>query len=134
MGTVATTPTNTGLSDLLQTLTNENSPLLATISSPKIEAALQNAPAEDIAKISDEAVQLQDANALFAQADPSNSSTDSLFSELASLSNGTAAPSASTSPTSLANQLAAYQQSSQTQATQTLLGINPSATPFDVLA
>ena len=63
MGSVASSNTlasnNNGLSDLLQTLTNENSPLLSTLSSPKIQSALENAPASDIVEISDQAQQLQ---------------------------------------------------------------------------
>ena len=64
MGSVAST--SNGLSDLLQTLTNENSPLLPTLSSPAIQAALENAPASDIVQISNQAMQLQDTEALFA--------------------------------------------------------------------
>ena len=60
MGSVAST--SNGLSDLLQTLTNENSPLLPTLSSPAIQAALQNAPASDIVQISNQAMQLHGGN------------------------------------------------------------------------
>jgi hypothetical protein len=42
MGSVAST--NSGLSDLLQTLSNDNSPLLSTLTSPAVEAALEKAP------------------------------------------------------------------------------------------
>jgi hypothetical protein len=131
MGSVSST--NAGLSDLLQTLTNENSPLLSTLSSPSVEAALENAPAGDIAQISNEAIQLQMADAIFG--DPSSSSStssESLFSELAG------APSSNTSTASLADQLAAYQGNSQLQETQNLLGItqptNPQSSLFDVFA
>jgi hypothetical protein len=130
MGSISST--SAGLSDLLQTLTKENSPLLSTLSSPTIEAALQTAPASDIAQISDEAMQLQVADAIFGDPSSSGTSSDSLFSELA----GT--PSSSTSTGSLADQLAAYQGSSQLQETQSLLGITqPTSTQsslFDVFA
>lgn len=114
MGSVSST--NAGLSDLLQTLTNENSPLLSTLSSPNVEAALENAPAGDIAQISNEAIQLQMTDALFGESSP-----------------------ATTIPaTSLGNQLAAYQGNSQLQEAQTLLGItqptNPQSSLFDVFA
>jgi len=139
MGSVAST--NSGLSDLLQTLSNENSPLLSTLTSPTVEAALQNAPASDIAEISEQAQQLQVADAIFGESSGSTLGTtpDSLFSELTSADSGTTAgASSSTSAPSLAEQLAAYQSNSQIQEAQTLLGISPSTTtpnsPFDVLA
>lgn len=97
MGSVAST--SNGLSDLMQTLTNENSPLLPTLSSPKIEAALENAPASDIVQISDEAIQLQNAEALFGAPNTPSSPIDALFGS--------------------------YQGSSTTQEAQTLLGITP---------
>ena len=129
MGSVPST--NNGLSDLLQTLTNENSPLLSTLSSPNVQAALENAPASDIVQISDEAMQLQTADALFGISNTSSSSSDSLFSALA-------AGSSPTSSASLADQLAAYQGNMQTQETQALFGITPPATTpsssFDVFA
>ena len=78
MGSVAST--NAGLSDLLQTLSNENSPLLSTLSSPTVEAALQKAPAGDIAQISEEALQLQVADSLFGSSSTSSfNATDALF-------------------------------------------------------
>ena len=130
MGTLAST--NPGLSNLIQVLSNENSPLLSSLSSPAVEAALQKASPEDIVKISDQALQLQMTDALFGQSNPSRSPTNSLFSELEAIGangNGTQG--------SLANQLAAYQGSSQLQQTQALLGVTqPAATQslFDVLA
>jgi hypothetical protein len=87
MGSVAST--NAGLSDLLQTLSNENSPLLSTLSSPKVEAALEKAPASDIAQISDQALQLQVANALFAPQGTTNSNADPLLAVLTSAYTGT---------------------------------------------
>jgi|SRR5271155_4961637 len=130
MGSVSST--NAGLSDLLQTLSNENSPLLGTLSSPAIETALESAPPGDIAQISDEAMQLQVADAIFGDPSSSSASSESLFSEL------TGTPSSTTSPSSLADQLAAYQGNSQLQQTQALLGItqptNPQSSLFDVFA
>ncbi len=120
MGSVSST--NAGLSDLLQTLSSENSPLLSTLSSPTVEAALETAPAGDIAQISDEAMQLQMTDAIFGDPSSSSTSSESLFSELAG------APSATTP---LADQLAAYQGNSQLQETQALLGITP---PTDLFA
>jgi hypothetical protein len=148
MGTIASTnpastgagSTNNGLSDLLQTLTNENSPLLSTLSSPSIQSALENAPPSDIVEISDQAQQLQSMDALFGISSSSENSSTSLFSALATeeSSGGSSAASSLNTGSSLADQLAAYQGNMQTQEAQTLLGINPSTnTPsslFDVLA
>ena len=127
-----------GLTDLLQTLSNENSPLLSTLSSPAIQTALENAPASDIVEISDQAMQLQATDALFGITSSSDSPTDNLFSALADSSSGTgtSALSSSLDPgSSLADQLAAYQGNMQTQEAQTLLG--NTSTPnslFDVFA
>src|SRR5580704_6699264 len=82
MGSIAST--NNGLSDLLQTLTSENSPLLPTLSSPTIQAALENAPASDIVQISDQAMQLQNVEALLGTPSTPTSPTDSLFAALTS--------------------------------------------------
>ncbi len=140
MGSVSST--NAGLSDLLQTLTNENSPLASTFSSPAVEKALENAPPADIVQLSDQAVQLQVTDALFGDTNTSSSPSDSLFSTLAAIDSSTTGSTngttSSTTGSSLADQLAAYQGSSQLQQTDALLGITqPSTTPnslFDVFA
>jgi hypothetical protein len=137
MGSVSST--NAGLADLLQTLTNENSPLASTFSSPAVEKALENAPAGDIVQLSDQALQLQITDSLFGGTDTSSTSSNSLFSTLEAIdSSATSGTSSSTTTPSLADQLAAYQGSSQLQQTDALLGIaQPSTTPnslFDVFA
>lgn len=139
MGSVAST--NNGLSDLLQTLTNENSPLLSTLSSPALQTALENAPASDIAEISDQALQLQATDALFGISNTSSSSTDSLFSALASVGSSatSSASGSSLDPgSSLADQLAAYQGNMQTQEVTSLFAATPSTTTpnslYDVFA
>jgi hypothetical protein len=133
MGSVAST--SNGLSDLLQTLTNENSPLLSTLSSPAIQAALQNAPASDIVQISDQAMQLQDAEALFGTPATASTPTDSLFAALTPAGSSAASPAPGAS---LADQLAEYQGNIQTQEAQTLLGVTPAPTTanslYDVFA
>jgi hypothetical protein len=117
MGSVAST-TN-GLSDLLQTLTNENSPLLSTLSSPAIQAALENAPASDIVQISDQAMQLQDTEALFGTPSTAATPTESLFAALTP-------PGATATPSAAGSSLAEF------------LGTAPSPTTanslFDVFA
>jgi hypothetical protein len=147
MGSVASTnpastgSANNGLSDLLQTLTNENSPLLSTLSSPGVEAALEKAPVSDIVELSDQAQQLQDTDALFGMSNTSTTPTDSLFSALASVGSSAtwSASGSSLDPgSSLADQLAAYQSNMQTQETQSLFGITPSSSTngslYDVFA
>lgn len=145
MGSVAssnpsTSASNNGLSDLLQTLTNENSPLLSTLSSPGVQSALEKAPAADIAEISDQAQQLQLTDALFGESNTATTPTDSLFSALASAGSSatSSASGASLNPGSpLADQLAAYQSNMQTQETEGLFGITPTTTPnslYDVFA
>ena len=134
MGSVASTNplasnNNNGLADLLQNLSNEYSPLLSTLSSPTVQAALQNAPASDIAEISDQALQLQATDALLGISNPTTSPTDSLFSALASINSNDASGSALNPGSPLADQLAAYQGNMQTQEMQTLFGSTPAATP-----
>ncbi|MGP0072503.1 MAG: hypothetical protein ACLPWF_11295 [Bryobacteraceae bacterium] len=145
MGSIASTnpastsggSANNGLQDLLQTLTNENSPLLSTLSSPNIQSALQNAPPGDIVEISEQAQQLQSVDALFGISNTANSSSESLFSALANI--GASGSGSSLTPgSSLSDQLAAYQGNQQTQETQALFGITPATTTpnslFDVFA
>jgi hypothetical protein len=145
MGSIASTnpalTSNNGLSDLLQTLTNENSPLLSTLSSSNIQSALAKAPASDIVEISEQAQQLQSVDALFGISSTANSSNESLFSALASIGSSTSSSSSGSvlqPGSSLADQLAAYQGNQQTQEDATLLGLNqPTTTPsssFDVFA
>jgi hypothetical protein len=145
MGSVASTnpvaSTSNGLSDLLQTLTNENSPLLSTLSSPGVEAALQSAPSSDIVEISDQAMQLQATDALFGISDTATTPTDSLFSALASVGSSATSPASGSSldpGSSLTDQLAAYQGNMQTQEMQTLFGTTPATTTpsslYDVFA
>lgn len=82
MGTVSSA--NNGLSTLLQTLSNENSPLLSTLSSPSVESALEKAPTSDIVQISEQALQLQATDELFGIApsstvNPQIQETEALF-------------------------------------------------------
>lgn len=145
MGSVAAPNTpgsgNNGLSELLQNLTNENSPLLSTISSPAVEAALQNAPSSDIVEISDQALQLQATDALFGISNSATTPADSLFSALASIGSSATSPASASSlnpGSSLSDQLAAYQGNMQIQEAQTLFATTPATatptSPYDVFA
>ncbi len=132
MGSIASTnpsstsagSSNNGLTDLMQTLTSENSPLLSTLSSPNIQAALASAPTSDIVEISEQAQQLQSVDALFGVSNTASTPDDSLFSALADTT--AAGSTASTTGSTLADQLSAYQNNMQTQETQELFGLTPS--------
>jgi hypothetical protein len=79
MGT--TSSVNPGLANLLQRLSDVDSPLL---SSPQALAALQKASPADIVQLSAEATQLQTFNALLGSADATSSGTTA-FDPFASL-------------------------------------------------
>jgi hypothetical protein len=75
MGTVP--PTNAGLSNLLQTLSNIGSPAVSNaLGSPAVQQALQNASPGDIVKLSEAALELQQTGAMFGVS--SSSSSDPL--------------------------------------------------------
>lgn len=140
MGSVSSL--NPGVADLLQTLSNVNSPVL---SSPSVVSALENAPSSDIVQLSQSATQLENVDMLFglpnSATGSSTSGTSTLLAELESpqtVANPSAfsilaaatAPDASsiTSSTSTeANQLASYQAAQQFADTQTLFGTAPTA-------
>jgi len=76
MGSVSST--NPGLQNLLQTLSNLNSPVL---SSPVVTSALQKAPAADIVQLSVAATQLEGVDAMFGISDGSSTGTSSVLPE-----------------------------------------------------
>ncbi|HTX40070.1 MAG TPA: hypothetical protein VME43_33855 [Bryobacteraceae bacterium] len=124
---MGSTSMNPGVSDLLQTLSNLNSPVL---SSPAVVSALENASPSDIVQLSAEASQLEGVDAMFGisdSSDGSDSSAGSLTSALASLespaasSSSTSSSSTTSSATSSAAQLANYQAAVQSDETQALL-------------
>ncbi len=121
--------TNPGLADALQLITNSASPTVSSLlSSPSVQAALQNAPTADLVELSDQALQSQVVDGLFGNADGSQTQTDpstTLANILAEVNPSTSS-TASTSSSSLANQLAIYQDQQQGQDTQALLGAGSS--------
>jgi hypothetical protein len=130
MGTIAST--SAGLSELLQSLSNSNSPILSSLSSSALQSALAKAPAGDIAEISNQALQLQVTDSLFGDPNESNTTQNSLFAALAA-----ADSSAGNSQGALANEAAGYQANIQKSEAQALLGITPSANQsslFDLIA
>ena len=144
MGTVSSV--NPGLSTLLQTLSNSGSSVLSSVlSSPTVASALQKAPPGDVAQLSDQALQLQEVDALFGS--PSTSTTPTtLFSSLLpqnsslgptnllqALEQSLASPNSSTTSdaTAQANQEAALQSVLQAQQTQALFGVNQTGQSTD---
>ena len=86
------TATNPGLSNLLQTLSATSPQLSSLLSTSKMQSALQKASPQDIVKLSEKALQLQQVSSLFGssygtQSGALASNPDSLFP---SLSSGTA--------------------------------------------
>jgi len=80
MGSV-TSPLNPGIATLLQSFTKSNSALSSELTSPTVEAALQNAPPAQIAQLSNQSSQLLETDALFGspQTSAAPSSLSSLF-------------------------------------------------------
>jgi len=119
MGSVSSV--NPGIADLLQTLTNVNSPVM---SSKAAVSALEKAPAADIVQLSAAANQLESVDAMFGISTSPTTDVSSTLTALESLgpgSTGTTTPSvlANASPADLAaNGLAAL----QAQLTQGLFG------------
>jgi hypothetical protein len=144
------TSVNPGVAHLLQIFSNAGSPsLTSALSSSEVQSALQSASPADIAQLSDQALQLQVANDLFASADPSQ--TEGPFSAASPSSSSLAlenlltnlySPTSVTSPPSpvpsLADQIATYQGNLQAEQLQAFFGVNPtsgtSGTQLDILA
>jgi len=114
---------NPGVTDLLQTLSNLNSPVL---SSPAVTSALESAPTTDIVQLSMAATQLEGIDTMFGISNGSNTGASSILASLEDLPAGSA-PAASTalSTASPADQLADYQAALQATETQGLFGIGP---------
>ena len=72
MGSVSSA--NAGVTDVLQMLSNLNSPVL---SSPAVTSALEKAPTADIVQLSMAATQLENVDAMFGISNSSNASTNS---------------------------------------------------------
>jgi hypothetical protein len=105
---------NPGVENLLQTLSNVNSPAL---SSSKVVSALEKAPARDIVQLSAAATQLENMDAMFGISDSSSSSSSDPLTNLDNLL--TQSASSTSSPT---DQLADYQATLQAVQTQDLFG------------
>jgi hypothetical protein len=131
MSTVAVNP---GVAALLQILSNAGAPSLSSaLSTTSIQSALQAASPADIAQLSDQAVQLQVANSLFANTSPSQTvfSASSLSNSNVALENlltNLYSPTPTTPPSSTASaasQIATYQSQLQNEQLQALFGVDP---------
>jgi hypothetical protein len=151
MGSVSTN--SFSVANLVQNLTGAGSPqLAATLSSPAVQTAIQNAPTSDLVDLSSQALKLQETSLLFGDGSAADTATlASMLYPLSSLLASTEAnarkaaesgaispsPPASSPAPSLATQLAEYQSESLTEEMQTLFGIAPTASPpgplFDAL-
>jgi hypothetical protein len=137
------------VNNLVQSLTASGSPqLAATLSSPAVQTAVENAPTGDLVDLSGQALKLQETGLLFGAANTAETATlASILYPLASLlakANAAAltaapgatnpSPAATSSTASLANQL---QSDLQAQEVQSLFGITPTVSPpsslFDTL-
>jgi hypothetical protein len=128
MGTVSSS-LNPGVSELLQTLSNINSPVL---SSPAVVSALEKAPESDIVQLSNEALQLQSVDTMFGISNGSSSSGSDMSSLLENLDSSATASGTSTANSqsasgvlasaSAADQLANYQAALQASVSQGLFG------------
>ena len=123
MGSVSSA--NAGVTDVLQMLSNLNSPVL---SSPAVTSALEKAPTADIVQLSMAATQLENVDAMFGISNGSSAGTNNTLTSLEALLNGSAGGtanaqllSAATSNAASADQLAAEQTASQLAETQALL-------------
>jgi hypothetical protein len=119
MGSVSASP-SLGVTDLLQTLSNLNSPV---VSSKAAVSALESAPAADLVQLSSAALQLQNVDAMFGISTAASSGTSNLLTSLED-SGTTAGSSASSLLTSAspAAQNANYQSAIQAEVTQGLFG------------
>jgi hypothetical protein len=119
MGSVSSL--NPGIADLLQTLTNLNSPVM---SSKTAVSALESAPPADIVQLSVAATQLQSVDAMFGISTSPISDMSSTLASLEGAATGSSGAAASSvlSTASPADQFANYEQTLQAQVTQGLFG------------
>ena len=127
---MSTATVNPGVSNLLQTLSNINSPVL---SSPAVVSALEQAPACDIVQLSAEAMQVEGMDALFGMSDGSGGGAAGALQALASSAAGSASSSSSSSSASSATQAAGYQADLQAEEAQALLGGSSTASTGSLL-
>jgi hypothetical protein len=130
---MGSTSINPGVSNLLETLSNLNSPVL---SSAAMVSALEKAPPSDIVQLSAEATQLEGVDAMFGISGTADGSGNSLTSALAGLENAAAGTgNSSSSSASTAAQLSNYQAMVQSDEARALLvggGSDLTGSSFDL--
>ena len=119
MGSVSTSA-NLGVTDLLQTLSNLNSPV---VSSKTAVSALESASPADLVQLSSAAIELSNVDAMFGISTSSSSGTSNLLTSLED-QGATTGSTASTLLTSAspAAQNANYQSAIQAEVTNGLFG------------
>jgi hypothetical protein len=139
---------NPGLAYLTQLLSSSTSSLgSAGLSSSQVQSVLNDASPADIVQLSDQALQLQNVDTLFASPGTSQpaglfstptppTTSDTLASILATLSPASASATSSAAAPSLNTQIATYQSQLQANQVQSFLGTDPttSGTLLNVLA
>ena len=126
MGSISSV--NPGLTNLLQTLSNVDSPVLG---SPSVMSALQDASTADVVQLSTAAVQLENVDTMFGLPTSSSpGSADALSNLFPSLEPSAANPPASLMSalppdTSAADQAANFQAAVQQSETDALFGSAP---------
>ena len=118
---------NPGVADVLQTLSNLNSPIA---SSQSVVNALEKASPADIVQLSNAATQLQNVDVLFGVPAPTSTSNTDINNLLSTVLNPsgttTSASTPSTSTPGTADQLLSSQAALQSSEMDDLLGVNPS--------
>ena len=75
----STSSTTAGITDLMQLVSSAATPALSSLlSSSKLQSALAKAPPADIAQLSDQAMQLQEADGLFAASAPTTTESSGM--------------------------------------------------------
>ncbi len=135
MGSVSSA--SSGLTDLLQTLTQDASPEMSSVlSMPSVQSALENAPPADIVQLSTQALQLQAIGELFGDSAGSATPTtpDSLLAALESqlAPSGSTASGGSTAATGT-NTATSAQEGLQAAEVQALFGADSASSSSDSL-
>ena len=128
---------NPGVADVLQTLSNLDSPIA---SSQSVVNALEKASPADIVQLSNAATQLQNVDVLFGVPAPTSTSNTDINNLLSTLLNPSGTTTASTSTaaastSTTAQQLLSSQAAQQSSEMDDLLGVNPSnpTNPYDLI-
>ncbi len=118
--------TNPVLSNLLTTLGSTSPALASALSTSAVQTALKNASPGDLIKLSDQALQMQELDAIFGSSDSSQTTPPDLFSELSSITSGSDPTSSLTSSAAslqAQNLAALFQTTPATDSTNSMLDV-----------